>query len=98
MAEDPADHHQFLSNFVGQREMRSTSLGLDIATKRGNVKVLTPYGFGALFGQHSLNALSPDRPQLAALEIRCNSFEQRRVISATDLFGCTLILEPCANS
>ena len=43
VAENPADHAEFLSGFTGQREMLATSMGLDIRLARGQrIDVLTP--------------------------------------------------------
>ena len=37
VAADPSDHHEFLGGFTGQREMRATSLGLELKTARGRI-------------------------------------------------------------
>ena len=42
VAENPAQHAEFLAHFTGQREMAATSMGLDIDTGGGTVEVLTP--------------------------------------------------------
>lgn len=41
IAENPADHAEFLSHFTGQREMRSTSAGLSVETGRGIISVMS---------------------------------------------------------
>jgi catechol 2,3-dioxygenase-like lactoylglutathione lyase family enzyme len=50
-APDPADHHEFLSKFIGQREIRSTSLGIELDTGAGRVAVLSPPALLAWFGE-----------------------------------------------
>jgi len=94
VAADPSDHHEFLGAFVGQREMRATSLGLELMTARGTIQVLTPTGFEGLAGPDALAALNDGLPQIAALEIACNGLEKRRIVPADRLFGLTLILSP----
>lgn len=94
VAADPSDHHEFLGGFTGQREMRATSLGLELKTARGTIQVLTPTGFEAQAGHQAMAALKGDLPQIAALEIACKGLEERRIVTADRLFGLTLILSP----
>jgi len=51
IADDPADHAEFLGNLVGQREMLATSAGLEIRLD-GNTRldVLAPPAFAFRFG------------------------------------------------
>ncbi len=51
VADNPSDHHAFLSAYSRQREMRATSFGIDIDTDQGTISVLTPIGFETLYGQ-----------------------------------------------
>jgi len=94
VAGDPSDHHEFLGGFSGQREMRATSLGLEIVTPRGRILVLTPGAYSELFGLTAANDLPVDLPAIAALTITCDTLNERRVIPAHELFGITLVLEP----
>ncbi|WP_299812878.1 VOC family protein [uncultured Roseibium sp.] len=94
VAEDPSDHHEFLGGFTGQREMRATSLGLELVTPRGKISVLTPRAYRGLLGEDAAGALDGDLPQIAALEISCAGLEEARIIPASKLFGLTLILSP----
>jgi hypothetical protein len=50
VAENPTDHHIFLSAFVGQRELLATSAGLGVKTPRGEIQVMTPAAFRDHFG------------------------------------------------
>jgi hypothetical protein len=50
VAENPTDHHIFLSAFTGERELQSTSSGLRIATARGDIQVMDPSAYGNYFG------------------------------------------------
>ena len=45
-----ADHHIFLSAFTGERELHATSLGMTVQTPRGEMQIISPYGFSDLFG------------------------------------------------
>ncbi|KZL21907.1 hypothetical protein PsAD2_00336 [Pseudovibrio axinellae] len=50
VADDPADHHEFLKAFIGERTARLSSLGLEVETARGTVKVLSPSAYESLYG------------------------------------------------
>jgi len=97
IAEDPSDHHAFLGGFTGQREMRATSLGLELKTPRGKISVLTPRAYRSLAGDEAANAVRGGLPQIAALEIACAGLAEKRVIAADRLFGLTVILSPAAG-
>lgn len=94
VAKDPCDHHEFLGSLMEQREMRATSLGLELKTPRGRVQVLTPIAYSRLFGQAAADSLTQDLPAIAALALKCKGFTERKVIPASDLHGLTLVLIP----
>lgn len=50
VADNPSDHHIFLSAFVGERELQSTSAGITVTTPRGDIQVITPAAFADHFG------------------------------------------------
>jgi catechol 2,3-dioxygenase-like lactoylglutathione lyase family enzyme len=50
VADNPADHHIFLSAFVGERELETTSSGLAVKTPRGEIQVMDPAAFRIHFG------------------------------------------------
>lgn len=50
VAENPNDHHVFLSAFSGEREMRVTPGGFAIETARGEIHVMDPHAFAEQFG------------------------------------------------
>jgi hypothetical protein len=50
VAENPTDHHIFLSAFTGVRDLRATSSGVSVATPRGDIKVMDPAAFRSHFG------------------------------------------------
>jgi hypothetical protein len=50
VAENPADHHVFLSAFTGERDLVSTSAGVAVKTPRGEIQVMDPAAFTSHFG------------------------------------------------
>jgi len=98
LAENPADHHVFLSGFAGQRETRATSLGLELETPRGNISVFNPAVFRTIFGDEAAEDVQGGLPQIVALEIACRGVEKKKVIPASALFGLTLVLSPEAQA
>jgi hypothetical protein len=68
VAENPADHHIFLSAFTGVRDLHATSGGVSVVTPQGAIKVMDPAAFRNHFGTDP-----PDISQgarLAALQFR----------------------------
>jgi hypothetical protein len=49
VAENPTDHHIFLSAFTGVRDLHATSNGVSAATPRGKVKVMDPAAYRSHF-------------------------------------------------
>jgi hypothetical protein len=49
-AENPSDHHVFLSSLTGQRELLATSSGITVKTPRGDIQVMHPAAFASHFG------------------------------------------------
>jgi catechol 2,3-dioxygenase-like lactoylglutathione lyase family enzyme len=50
VAENPTDHHIFLSAFTGGRELQATSSGVAASTPRGDVQIMDPAAFRSHFG------------------------------------------------
>lgn len=50
VAENPTDHHIFLSSFTGVRDLHATSSGVTASTPRGDIKVMDPAAFRSHFG------------------------------------------------
>jgi hypothetical protein len=50
VAENPSDHHIFLSAFAGERELLATSSGITVTTPRGTIQVMDPSAYGRHFG------------------------------------------------
>ena len=50
VAENPSDHHIFLSTFSGVRDLHSTSAGVTVETPRGAIQAMDPAAFRLHFG------------------------------------------------
>jgi catechol 2,3-dioxygenase-like lactoylglutathione lyase family enzyme len=50
VAENPSDHHIFLSAFTGERELLATSSGVTVTTPRGFIQVMEPAIYARQFG------------------------------------------------
>ena len=50
VAENPSDHHIFLSAFTGERELHATSSGVTAATPRGDLAIMDTAAFRSHFG------------------------------------------------
>ncbi|MCA0401015.1 MAG: VOC family protein [Proteobacteria bacterium] len=75
VAENPSDHHIFLAAFIGEREMRATSFGIEIEFgpngkgKRAIFEVLSREGFAFRYGCAAPQA---ETPVFAGFEIETN--------------------------
>jgi catechol 2,3-dioxygenase-like lactoylglutathione lyase family enzyme len=68
VAENPSDHHIFLSALTGVRDLHATSSGVTASTPRGDVKVMDPAAFRGHFGTEPPDIAQGAR--LAALQFR----------------------------
>jgi hypothetical protein len=108
VAENPADHHIFLSAFTGVRDLQATSSGIAAATPRGAVKVLDPTAFRDQFGAEpphvgagarlgALQLAVGDRDALAtALKAGRLGFATHRgrtIVAPDAALGATLVFE-----
>ena len=50
VADNPTDHHIFLSAFTGERELHSTSAGIAVRTPRGDIEIIEPVAFRDRYG------------------------------------------------
>jgi hypothetical protein len=108
VADNPSDHHIFLSAFTGERELQSTSAGITVTTPRGDVQVMAPAAFADHFGVPApdvsgggrLAALRLVSSDLAATEATLSSGAMapirhlgRLVVPAAQALGATLVFE-----
>jgi catechol 2,3-dioxygenase-like lactoylglutathione lyase family enzyme len=68
VADNPTDHHIFLSAFSGVRDLHATSSGVTASTPRGDVKVMDPVAFRSHFHTEPPDVSKGAR--LAALQFR----------------------------
>lgn len=92
VAEEPAEHHEFLEAFAGGRELRATSLGIELDTPRGTISVFSPAAFHQLYGGEAAASLPGNLPAIAAIEFSGPDAAGRKVIAGSELFGLTAIL------
>lgn len=78
VAENPTDHHIFLSELTGVRDLHATSSGVSASTPRGNIKVMDPAAFRSHFGTEP-----PDISQGARLAALQFHVRDRSVLRAT---------------
>jgi hypothetical protein len=108
VAENPTDHHIFMSAFSGERELTSHSFGISVALPGGRIDVLTPLAATTLFGPgiggdgmaSRLIAFTVTVPDLAHMERRLREagiipviIGGRVIVSAHDAFGATITFE-----
>ena len=68
VAENPSDHHIFLSAMSGVRDLHATSSGVTATTPRGDIKAMDPAAFRSHFGTAPPDVSAVAR--LAALRFR----------------------------
>jgi Glyoxalase-like domain len=108
VAENPTDHHIFLSELTGVRDLHATSSGVSASTPRGNIKVMDPAAFRSHFGTEP-----PDISQgarLAALQFYVRDLDALRaslrgggiafsvrmdstIVAPENAMGATLVFE-----
>jgi catechol 2,3-dioxygenase-like lactoylglutathione lyase family enzyme len=108
-AENPSDHHIFLSAFVGERDLQATSMGLTVPTPRGEIQVMDATAFRAQFGdappeagqgarlaaiRFGVNDLAAARAVLKENGISAVERNGRLVVGPATAFGATLAFEP----
>jgi catechol 2,3-dioxygenase-like lactoylglutathione lyase family enzyme len=104
VADNPSDHHIFLSALTGEREMLATSAGIAITTPRGEIQVMTPAAFRDHFGTEPPDTARGAR--LAALRFAVRDIEAvkqrpgasermgRAIVGPGTAMGATLVFEP----
>lgn len=113
VAENPSEHAEFLSHFLQQRQMLSTSMGLEIDTGAGIVEVLTPVAAAFRYAD-AVAGKTGDRPHFAAFRIAVRDMAQTRaclkaaaisfqprgprlIVPPAAAFGVAIVFEPLAT-
>lgn len=108
LAENPTDHHAFLSAYTGVRELHATSAGVSATTPRGVMEIVDPTAFRDRYGVAS--TITGAGMHLAALRIgvadrdataRClqaggvayATDRGRLIVAPTHAMGATLVFE-----
>jgi hypothetical protein len=85
VADNPSDHHIFLSAFTGVRDLHATSSGVTASTARGDIKVIDPVAFRSHFGSEPPDISRGAR--IAAMQFRVR--DRAALIAALDSGGIT---------
>lgn len=108
VAENPTDHHIFLSAFVGERDIQSSSSGVSVETPRGAIQIFDPtafrdrfgislaaHGQGAAIAAIRLSVADPTRLRKTLRDGGIAAVERDRftVVAPDNAFGATLIFE-----
>jgi len=109
VAENPSDHHIFLSAFAGERELLATSTGITVTTPRGTIQVMDPSAYGRHFGVAApdigegarLAALIVSVRDMAAAEALVKKADVpaatrmgRAIVGPRAAIGATIVFEP----
>src|SRR6202040_963956 len=95
VAENPTDHHIFLSAFTGVRHPHATSSGVTTSTPRGDIKVMDPAAFRSHFATEPPDISHGAR--LAAVQFRVrdraalNAALKAGGIAASSRMGATIV-------
>ena len=98
-AENPSDHHIFLSAFAGERELLATSTGVTVTTPRGEIQAMDPAAFASHFGTPAPDIAGGAR--LAAIRLAVGDLAKARAMldkagmAATERMG-RLVVPPSA--
>jgi hypothetical protein len=108
VAENPSDHHIFLSAFSGVRDLHSTSAGVTVETPRGAIQAMDPEAFRLHYGvaapdvsggarlaaaRFIVRDLAAMRALLAKTDIAESEHMGRIVIGPETALGATLVFE-----
>jgi catechol 2,3-dioxygenase-like lactoylglutathione lyase family enzyme len=112
VAENPADHHVFLSMLAGERNLHVTSAGMTVPTPRGAIEVMTPVAFQVGFGveppdlthgarlaavRFVLSDVVGQSARLRHKGIATRERSDRLVVPDAAAHGATLVFEPKAG-
>jgi catechol 2,3-dioxygenase-like lactoylglutathione lyase family enzyme len=112
VAENPTDHHIFMSAFTGERDLQSTSSGIAITTPRGEIQIMDPTAYRGHFGIEPPNvnagmrlcALRFVAPDLKTVEAGLKAGRAghshhmgRVVVAPAEAMGAALIFEQSAQ-
>lgn len=91
-ADNPTDHHIFLTAFTGERALHATSLGLSAHTPRGDVEIMEPVSTRDQFG--IVPEIQGESLTLTALRIAVRSIDETEAV----LRGSGIVFEHRLNA
>ena len=109
IADNPTDHHIFLSALTGERELHSTSAGIGARTPRGDIEIIEPVAFRDRFGVNvtaegegmtfaglrlGVARLDAAESSLSGSGVAFHRQLGALVVAPDTAFGATLIFEP----
>jgi catechol 2,3-dioxygenase-like lactoylglutathione lyase family enzyme len=108
VADNPTDHHIFLSGYTGVRELHSSSMGVVAPTPRGDIEIIEAIAFRDQFGitpkmdgegavlkalRLSVASIDAVQQQLRKTGIVSHRHIGRLIVPPEAAFGATLIFE-----
>jgi hypothetical protein len=87
VAKNPSDHHIFLSDLTGQRELRATSAGVTAQTGSGEIGIVDPVAFRGLFGIEPPDVSTVARLAAARFDVR----DSAALVATLDAAGVPFI-------
>ena len=108
VADNPGEHHAFLSAFTGERDVRTIATGISVKTPRGEIQVMDPASVARHFGvsppdtqrgarltalRFVVRDMAVARLALQSGEIDFAEQSQRLVVGPDIAFGATLVFE-----
>lgn len=108
VAENPADHHIFLSTFADERELQSTSSGVTVRTRRGEIQAMAPAAFATHFGiaapdvtggarlaalRLAVDDMSAAEARLRAGGIPAQFHMNRLIVGPNSAYGAAIVFE-----
>jgi hypothetical protein len=111
VAENPTDHHVFLSAFAGERDIGSSSSGITVTTPRGIIQAMDPTAFRLHFGveapdisrgarlaalRFAVRDVAATAAAIARGGIKTREQAGRLVVGPAEALGATLVFEAAA--
>jgi hypothetical protein len=111
VADNPTDHHIFLSAFAGERELLATSTGITVKTPRGEIQGMDAAAFRSHFGlkppdiadsarfaavRFAVRDLAATKGLLARAGVPFHEPMQRIVVGPETAMGATIVFERAA--
>jgi catechol 2,3-dioxygenase-like lactoylglutathione lyase family enzyme len=108
VAENPSDHHIFLSAFTGVRDLHATSTGVTVETPRGAIQAMDPAAFRLHYGvappdltagarlaaaKFTVRDLAAARALLKTAGVAATEHMGRLVVGPDTALGATLVFE-----